>query len=163
MSGQGFSTPEICRIIGLPSDTLYTWMYTGLISPSITKPQGRGNRAKWSFRDLVAIKTVHQLRQHGVSMQGLRRVVRYIQKSKAIQNPLSQVWLLTDGDDVYMLEGKALMSVLRKPGQLTLFHLVDMKKLTEDLRAKVLPLAGKRQRHKEAKPLSAKEKVARSA
>ena len=159
MSGQGFSTPEICRIIGLPSDTLYTWMYTGLITPSITKPQGRGNRAKWSFRDLVAIKTVHQLRQHGVSMQGLRRVVRYIQKSKAIENPLSQVWLLTDGDDVYMLEGKVLMSVLRKPGQLTLFHLIDMKKLTEDLRAKILPLAVKRQRQKAATSLSAKEKV----
>jgi hypothetical protein len=83
-------------------------MYTGLISPSITKPQGRGNRAKWSFHDLVAIKTVHQLRQHGVSMQGLRRVVRYIQKSGY---PLKAGHLMTSST-----ERHGLMSFPR-PGQ----------------------------------------------
>jgi len=44
-----------------------------------------------------------------------------------------------------MLDGKKLLSLLRKPGQLTLFHLIDMKRTTDDLRAKVQPLPAQRQ------------------
>jgi DNA-binding transcriptional MerR regulator len=140
MTQGGFSTTEICRITGIPYDTLFGWMHSGLVVPSIAQPQGRGKRARWAFRDLVAIRTVQQLRQHGVSMQGLRHVVRYIQDRKGIEHPLSECWLVTDGDEVYMLDGKQLLSLLRKPGQLTLFHLIDMKRTTDDLRAKVKPL-----------------------
>src|SRR5262249_14722470 len=142
-------------------DTLFSWMKTKLVVPSITKPQGRGKWAEWSFRDLVAIKTVQQLRQSGVSMQGLRRVVRYIQSTKAIDDPLSQTWLFTDGRDVFMLENNAPISVLQKPGQL-IFQLIDMKQLTEALRARILSI-GKLQRPREAKALSAMENVAQSA
>jgi DNA-binding transcriptional MerR regulator len=140
MSQGGFSTTEICRLTGIPYDTLFGWMHSGLVVPSIIKPQGRGKRALWGFRDVVAIQTVQKLRQHGVSLQGLRKVVRYIQSHLAIENPLSECWLATDGHEVYLLDGDALLQLLRQPGQRTLFHLVDMRKTTDELRAKVIPL-----------------------
>lgn len=144
MPADALSTMEICRITGIPYDTLFGWMHSALVVPSIALPQGRGKRAKWAFRDLVAIKTVQQLRQHGVSMQGLRRVVKHIQASQGIENPLSECWLATDGREVYMLDGKKLLALLRKPDQFTLLHLVNMKRTTDDLRGSVQRLPSQR-------------------
>ena len=140
MTQGGFSTTQVCSITKLPYGTLFDWMNSGLVTPSITKPQGRGKHARWGFRDVVAIQTVQRLRQHGVSLQGLRKVVRYIQNHLAIENPLSECWLATDGREVYLLDGDALLKLLRQPGQRTLFHLVDMRKTTDELREKVSPI-----------------------
>ena len=146
MPADALSSMEICRITGIPYDTLFFWMHSGLVVPSIAKPQGRGTRAQWAFQDLVAIKTVQQLRQHGVSMQGLRRVVSHIQTQQNIENPLSECWLATDGQEVYMLDGKKLLALLRKPGQFTLFHLVNIKQTTDNLRALLRPTTDDPQR-----------------
>ena len=39
-----------------------------------------------------------------------------------------------------MGDGDTLLALLRKPGQRTLFHLVNMQQTTEELRAKVILL-----------------------
>ena len=154
----GYSSTQVCSITKVPYGTLFEWMSTGLITPSLVKPQGRGKHARWGFRDLVAIQTVQQLRQHGVSMQGLRNVVRYIQTHQGIENPLSECWLATDGQEVYMLDGKKLLALLRKPDQFTLFHLVDMKRTTNELRGSVQRLPSQRAPKTAATRLLAKEK-----
>ena len=74
----GYSSTQVCNITKLPYGTLFEWMSTGLVTPSLVKPQGRGKRVRWDFRDLVAIRTIQRLRERGFSMQGLRRVVAYI-------------------------------------------------------------------------------------
>lgn len=163
MPADALSTMEICRITGIPYDTLFTWMHSSLVVPSIALPQGRGTRAKWAFRDLVAIKTVQQLRQHGVSMQGLRRVVKRIQDQQGIENPLSECWLATDGQEVYMLDGKKLLALLRKPDQFTLLHLVNMKRTTDDLRGSVQRLPSQRVPKTAATRSLAKERRALTA
>jgi DNA-binding transcriptional MerR regulator len=140
MTQGGFSTTQVCSITKLPYGTLFDWMKSGLVTPSLTKPQGRGKHARWDFRDLVAIRTVQALRQHGISLQGLRKVVEYIQGHQGIEHPLRECWLATDGHEVYMGDGDTLLALLRKPGQRTLFHLVNMQQTTEELRAKVILL-----------------------
>jgi DNA-binding transcriptional MerR regulator len=143
MTQGGFSTTQVCSITKLPYGTLFDWMHGGLVTPSIAKPEGRGKPARWDFRDLVAIRTVQALRQHGISLQGLRKVVEYIQGHQGIENPLRECWLATDGHEVYMGDGDTLLALLRKPGQRTLFHLVNMQQTTEELRAKVIRLEPK--------------------
>jgi hypothetical protein len=143
MTQGGFSTTQVCSITKLPYGTLFDWMHGGLVTPSIAKPEGRGKPARWDFRDLVAIRTVQALRQHGISLQGLRKVVEYIQGRQGIENPLRECWLATDGHEVYMGDGDTLLALLRKPGQRTLFHLVNMQQTTEELRAKVIRLEPK--------------------
>lgn len=140
MRQEGFSTPQICTLTGIPYGTLYHWLSTDFITPGIAKPQGRGKAARWAFRDVVAIQTAQALRQHGISLQGLRKVVSYIQTYFDVEQPLSERWLATDGYEVYLLDGDALLTLLRKKGQRTLFHLVDMRQTTEELQAKVIPL-----------------------
>jgi DNA-binding transcriptional MerR regulator len=142
----GFSTTQVCAITQLPYGTLFDWMNSDLVTPSIAKPLGRGKRAQWGFRDIVAIQTVQKLRKHGVSLQGLRKVVQYIQNHRGIENPLSECWLATDGDEVYMLDGAELLALLRTPGQRTLFHLVDMRQTTNELREKITPITPQKPR-----------------
>ena len=138
-----FSTTKVCNITNIPYGTLFDWMKSGLVTPSLAKPQGRGKHARWDFRDLVAIRTVQALRQHGISLQGLRKVVEYIQGHQGIEHPLRECWLATDGHEVYMGDGDTLLALLRKPGQRTLFHLVNMQQTTEELRAKIIRLEPK--------------------
>jgi hypothetical protein len=140
MRQEGFSTTQICALTGIPYGTLYHWLSTDFITPSLAKPQGRGKAARWAFRDVVAIQTAQALRQHGISLQGLRKVVDYIQTHFDVEQPLSECWLATDGHEVYLLDGDALLALLRKGGQRTLFHLVDMRQTTAQLQAKVIPL-----------------------
>jgi MerR HTH family regulatory protein len=140
MRQEGFSTPKICDLTGIPYGTLYHWLSTDFITPSLAKPQGRGKPARWAFQDVVAIQTAQALRQHGISLQGLRKVVSYIQTHFDVEQPLSERWLATDGHEVYLLDGDALLALLRKGGQRTLFHLVDMRQTTAELQAKVTPL-----------------------
>ena len=86
----GYSSTQVCSITQVPYGTLYEWMSTGLITPSLVKPQGRGKHARWDYRDIVAIQTIQRLRDNGLSMQGLGRVVPYIQQQLDIENPLGE-------------------------------------------------------------------------
>jgi DNA-binding transcriptional MerR regulator len=138
----GYSSTQVCNITQLPYGTLFEWMSTGLITPSLVKPQGRGKRVLWDFRDLVAIQTIQRLREHGLSMQGLRRIVAYIQQWLDIEHPLSECWLATDGRECYMLDGTQLLELFRQPGQMTLFHLLDLRSTTNQLRTRLNPSAG---------------------
>jgi MerR-like DNA binding protein len=142
MPDTGFSTMDICRYTGIPYDTLFGWMHSGLVTPTLAKPHGRGKRARWDFRDLVAIKTVQRLRHAGVSMQALRQVVCYIKTHLDIEQPLRECWLATDGNEVWMLDGKQLLSLLRKPGQFGLLHVLDIKQTTAALQAQLVPFPG---------------------
>jgi len=69
-------TPEHAEILaGIPRARLAYWVRTGLIRPRFFEP-GRWLSYKYlySFRDLVAIRTLAELRGQRASLQTLRRV-----------------------------------------------------------------------------------------
>ena len=45
----GYSSTQVCSITKVPYGTLFEWMSTGLITPSLVKPQGRGKHAQVGF------------------------------------------------------------------------------------------------------------------
>jgi hypothetical protein len=138
MLTEGFTSRQVCHITDLPYGTLYEWIVTGLISPSLVKPQGYGKRLWWGFRDLVAIQTAQRLRAHGLSMQALRQVVKYIQEHLNIEQPLVTCYLVTDGDEVCMLDHQGLLALLKHPGQFLL--MLDITQTASELEARVTPL-----------------------
>jgi DNA-binding transcriptional MerR regulator len=146
MAVTGFTTDEICTLAGVPLGTLYTWVQTKLIVPSVVSPNGKGRRVVWSFRDIIAVRTVRHLREKGISYQGLRTVVKYIQQHRGIERPLMECWLLTDGEEVFLLDGKEVLALLRKPGQLSWCQLLDIKKTIDDIQAKISTLPSRQGR-----------------
>jgi DNA-binding transcriptional MerR regulator len=135
-----FRTPQVAKVTGVNEKTLHYWDQTGFLTPSIARSKGTGTKRIYSFMDLVALRVAHELRGTGVSLQALRRVVRYLTRHKELAHPLAETYLVTDGKDVYAKTGDALMSVLRQPGQGLLFHVVDLSRTVGEVRAAVVQL-----------------------
>lgn len=107
---QGFSTRQICRITGLSARQLGYWRKTGLISPAM---QTSGGHARYSFVDLVALKTASRLIDAGVSVQRIRQCLHSL--SRFLPNtdtPLHELSLVVTGDVVLVLRSSAAFDAL---------------------------------------------------
>jgi DNA-binding transcriptional MerR regulator len=123
MADEGFSTPEVAKIAKTTIGTLDTWHRMKFISPSIASTPGRGTSRRYTFRDVVAIRTALELRDAGISMPLLKRVVAYLRERKGLSTneALASTSLVTDGHDVFEIEGDITISALRRAGQRVLF------------------------------------------
>jgi DNA-binding transcriptional MerR regulator len=113
-----FSTATAARVTGASVRQVSYWASTRLLRPSGADATGRGSQRRYTFRDLVALKTIRTLRDHKCPLQQIRKAVRYL-KSHYPDNPrsdtLSRLTLLTDGKSVYMLtDEREIMEVVTK-------------------------------------------------
>jgi DNA-binding transcriptional MerR regulator len=145
---EGFPTPLTAKLTGVTEPTLNNWNRRGFLRPSIHTERlgGNGNARMYSFRDLIAIRVANDLREQGIDVRSLRRVVSYLRKRKGLDlspsDVLASTYLVTDGRDVYEVVGDAeLLSTLRKPGQCG-FLIVTLNELVNDVQRKVLALEG---------------------
>lgn len=83
-------------------------------------------RRLYSFRDLVALRVVRSLLDNGMSLQRVRRAWDYLRREGDMEEHLSDVKLVTDGQSIFRVssdEGE-LMDALRE-GQLAFFVAID--------------------------------------
>jgi DNA-binding transcriptional MerR regulator len=102
------------------------------VKPTIQGTGGRpGRRRLYSFRDLVALRVVRSLLDNGMSVQRVRRAWDYLRRSADMDQHLSEVQLVTDGQSIFKVEDDAeLLDALRK-GQLAFF--VEIDKITRSV------------------------------
>ena len=113
MSPTGFGARAVLALTGISYRQLDYWARTGLVGSSIRQAAGRGSRRVYSFKDLVALGVVGELREAGVSIQTIRRAVGYL-KRHADQPPATlaltargkKVFALTD-DPAKLVEATA--------------------------------------------------------
>lgn len=136
----GYATDVAARLGNVSTLTLENWRRTKFLSPSIPAPR-RGVSATYSFRDLVAIRVASELRDAGISIQGLRRVVKYLRTWNGLSTTeiLAGTALVTDGHDVFQAEGTVTISALRRPGQRMLL-VVPLDVLVTELQFKARSL-----------------------
>jgi len=97
-----FTSRDIIRLTGITARQLQWWDGRGLVVP------GReGHRRIYSFEDLTEVAVICELRRKGFSLQGMRQVVRFLQKefSKRLAETVSgtsNYHLLTDGRALYL-------------------------------------------------------------
>lgn len=126
---------QATRILGIPQSTLNFWDSTDFLRPSVMSHRGRKPIRLYTFSDLVALRVANQLRDAGVSLQALRRIVKYLQKKDGIENPLGVKMLVAIGDDVYEIKDqKELYSVLRQPGQGAFKYVLDIEEAIREVR-----------------------------
>ena len=124
------------KVTGVNPATLDNWNSRGILDSTIAPgptPQAR----LYTFRDLVAIRVLVELREAGIDPRGLRRVVEYLRKRKGLSatEALASTSLVTDGHDVFELEGDVTLSALRRPGQRVVF-VVPFDELVTELQIK---------------------------
>lgn len=102
-----FSTSTVARLTGASVRMIDHWARTGLLKPSGQNASGKGSRRRYTFQDLVALQTICKLRDGNCPLQKIRRAVTYLKKhypDASSSEALSQLTLLTDGTNIYLLE-----------------------------------------------------------
>ncbi|MFQ5415795.1 MAG: MerR family transcriptional regulator [Myxococcota bacterium] len=93
-----YRTRDVVEILGVSRRQLHYWAQTDLIVPSARTPGGHG---RYTFPDLVALKTAKRLIDAGVSLQRIRRSIGALRRLlPAVESPLAEIVLVATGDVV---------------------------------------------------------------
>lgn len=100
---EGFTFQAVCRMTGVSPGKLKYWRRTGLISPS-QLIAGKIPRYRYSFLDLVQIKTARMLRGEGISLQKIRKCLKFLKiRIPELTSPLADLQFITNGETIFVL------------------------------------------------------------
>jgi DNA-binding transcriptional MerR regulator len=130
MSAAGFTCQQVMNITGLTRRQLGYWRKTGLISPL---QHTTGGHARYSFADLLALKTAKKLIDTGVSVQRIRKNIRsltnFLPSCKA---PLTELSLVVTGDVILVLHRETAFEALT--GQEWIYPVAELEREAEKSR-----------------------------
>ena len=113
-----FTSREVIALTGITPRQLQWWDERGVV-----KPQREGHRRLYSMNQLTEIAVIHQLRRKGFSLQGVRKVVRFLDREFGkglgeIVSRDSEIHLLTDGKRLYLeTSAKQIVDILKNSKQ----------------------------------------------
>jgi DNA-binding transcriptional MerR regulator len=137
----GYTSREVCRIIGVSYRQLDYWDSSGFIQPSVAKARGTGTSRMYSFVDLVCLRTAKRLRDSGISLQKIRKSVSYLKDHfPELDSPLSDLVFLTDGNAVFILtrDRNTALDLVMEQGQLAWF--IPVGRFVSELRGQIVKL-----------------------
>lgn len=130
MDEPGFSSQQVTAITGLTRRQLGYWRNTGLIVP---QRQTRGGHARYTFADLIALKTAKKLKDAGISVQRIRNSIvsltRFLPHCTA---PLRELSLVATGDMVLVLHRETAFEALS--GQEWIYPVADLEREAAQVR-----------------------------
>jgi DNA-binding transcriptional MerR regulator len=135
-----FSTEEAAKLSRVAEQRLTDWERTGFLRASIPAKR-RGVSRRYTFRDLVALRVVADLRAAGISLQMLRKVVAYLRSRDGLSatEVLTRTNLVTDGDRVYEVDGNVTIQI--PSGQRMFIHvMIPLDRVVSDLQRKARSL-----------------------
>ncbi|HET9407040.1 MAG TPA: MerR family transcriptional regulator [Candidatus Sulfotelmatobacter sp.] len=115
---QLFTSREVIAITGITPRQLQWWDERGVV-----RPQRVGHRRFYSMRHLTEVAVICQLRRKGFSLQGVRKVMRFLQKEfgkglAEIVSHSSDYHLLTDGKHLFVeTSAKQIVDILKNSKQ----------------------------------------------
>lgn len=99
-----YDSKTASRIVGVSLRQLQYWDEQDFIRPSVRLAEGRGTKRLYSFNDLVCLKVVKDLAQHGFSLQMIRRCLRPLQANSQRNLRLADsLKYLTDGQKLFVI------------------------------------------------------------
>lgn len=132
-----FNTEAVAKITGLSRRQVDYWDGIHFIKPSVADARGKGSVRLYSFEDLVQLKVAKSLRENGISLQRIRKAIRYLKNNMPkVSKPLAEMKFLTDGDTIFVItkDTKKIIDTLRN-GQIVIS--IALANLIDELRGKV--------------------------
>jgi DNA-binding transcriptional MerR regulator len=111
----GYSAAQAARLTGATASQIAYWARTGLVVPE-------GRPARYSFRDLVALRVVGALLAAGLAPARVRRALRHLVDAG---EDVTGLRIVTDGDRVWACRDDGQILDALSQGQLALFVAVD--------------------------------------
>ncbi len=107
----GFSGTRTAKIVGITYRQLDYWARTDLIRPSLSDATGSGSRRKYSYNDLVELKTIKKLLDAGIKLEQVRKVFEYLREH--VSTDIGAAHIVIDGGSVVLCDGDELIDVLQ--------------------------------------------------
>lgn len=137
MKQNSYSRQQAAAISGLTTRQLGYWRKTGLVVPQYHTD---GGHARYSFADLIALRTAKRLLDAGVSLQRIRHCLQSLTRFlPTAGQPLAELSLVVTGDVVLVFHGQRAFDALT--GQEWVFAVAELAREVEQLREQ-LPQQG---------------------
>ncbi len=113
-----FPSQEVIALTGITARQLQWWDERGVV-----KPERQGHRRLYTLQNLTEIAVICQLRRKGFSLQGVRKVMRFLERELGkglaeIVDRSSDVHLLTDGKNLYLeTSARQIVDILKNSDQ----------------------------------------------
>ncbi len=106
----GFTSQQAMSVTGLSRRQLTYWRNTGLVVPA---QRTQGGHWRYTFLDLLALKTAKKLIEAGVSVQKIRKsIASLLNFLPTCTAPLRELSLVTTGDIILVLHGDTAFEAL---------------------------------------------------
>jgi DNA-binding transcriptional MerR regulator len=115
---ESFTSQQVIQLTGITPRQLQWWDERGVV-----KPLREGHRRVYSMNQLTEVAVICQLRRKGFSLQGVRKVMRFLNREfgkglAEIVDRNSDVHLLTDGNHLYIeTSAKQIVDILKNSNQ----------------------------------------------
>lgn len=131
-----YSGTQTARVVGITYRQLDYWARTDLIRPSVADAAGSGSRRRYSYSDLLELKTIKKLLDAGIKLEQVRKVFTYLRQH--VSTDIASAHIVIDGGSVNLCDGDQLIDVLQNgQGVLNVLSLGGVK---EELEADLAPL-----------------------
>lgn len=113
-----FTSNEVVALTGITPRQLQWWDERGVV-----KPEREGHRRVYSMNQLTEVAVICQLRRKGFSLQGVRKVMRFLDREfgkglAEIVDHSSEVHLLIDGNHLYLeTSAQQIVDILKNSNQ----------------------------------------------
>jgi len=136
--GQGiYTVPEVSRLTGAPSPSIYNWLFGGSVSgyqkkkplrnPALAHQFDLMNHiANVSFKDMIQVRFVQYFREQGVSLQTIRNAAHNASNLLATTHPFCSAEFKTDGTNL-------LAKVVEIDGEESLVELKNLQHVFKDI------------------------------
>lgn len=128
-----FSAKEAAEFSGISLAMVNYLCRHHLIVPATGRKRGRGIERKYSFGDIVILRSVAKLLEAGVSVLRLKKALANLRRLHAdiTQDKMPASFLVTDGKDVYFRQDSGVLELLTS-GQLSFAFVVEVESVRQD-------------------------------
>lgn len=122
----GFSGTQAAQIVGITYRQLDYWARTDLVRPSLHDATGSGSRRRYSYRDLLELRTIKTLLDAGIRLESVREVFSFLRDH--LGEDVASAHLVINGNQVLLCHGDELVDVVRRgQGVLNVLPLASVK------------------------------------
>ncbi len=111
----GYSGTQTATVVGISYRQLDYWARTDLIRPSLSDASGSGSRRRYSYTDLLELKTIKKLLDAGIKLEQVRKVFEYLREH--VTTDIASAHLVTEGESVQFCSDDRQLSHPLKKGQ----------------------------------------------
>jgi len=141
MTGQtaveSFSCNRAAEVVGISYRQIDYWARTDLLRPSISDASGSGSRRRYSYSDLLELKTIKKLLDAGIKLEQVRRVFSFLREH--VSSDVAAAHIVIDGASVNVYDAGDLVDALQR-GQGVL-NVLSMGGVREELDGDLVSIA----------------------